>query len=747
MHTLRELAAPSQEVEGELYGTLGFARKSRWKAGPYAVRGSVCPLALFIIIFAVNAAKANAAQQKELRTRCIFPLTDGQEAASAMQREYGFLYLGELLERYEERFGMTLPDRRAIALALGYTSDITTPEMFVGSQKGNFIQAVRRHTDAEPDIYLAGALYLIHRKECTVVILEDHMKKWTYTKTEELIFAMSLFPDKEQAFAQLGGQLIDLLGKGRTLPVFGNTDIFNCAFAMLYPLKKQMKARRMDVLRALLSLPVSFVREGNKHHGWLLEHGYTPVEIVYANAAALCSQCVPGGPGRKSLTAEKLIVALFRTVLAYDKALPAEVYEQLSQIYQMYSTFDVKCYGEHRLADTLWEGAQIQTPETTAWFIHCCGDTLHPATAGFDVMESKWDALAVSLDAKVYQKLFASCLGEDMNVAQLQERLDRYRALTQKDYLTWYSEDAYIDKFPLLVKTGIIDLWAAFQSCLSEDSAISKPRLLRHIKEYCRGVTKPQAFEFLKQFLPQYGYQGKESYLDQYQHGFEYELWEQKGYNGGEIILKLHRDFLADDPEGQRMLLHWVDEYFFTENPKRYLDFVTAVLKNEEVAALLSPEDQRGIFDAVISRSKLSAYDAGQLKQRYLTPEEQESEQTAKKAAAEEEKRQEHLKLVQDIEDCYADSSNGTFEAVIKFLNKYRYYSDREKIAHRVVRDGLGQLLQTNGAALAPKEAGRFLDVCGELVGSGTLDWAELQSYILRIKEVKRDDPDSDPDE
>lgn len=700
-----------------------------------------------IITFVVQTANANYAQREELRGRCIFPLSVSKSAVSAMQQDYGFLYLGELLERYEERFGMTPPDRRAIALALGYTREIATPEMFVGSQKGDFIQAIRRHADTEHDIYLTGALYLIHRKECTAVVLEDHLKNWTYTKTEELIFAMSLFPDREQAFAQFSSQLLDLLGKGRTLPIFGNTDIFNCAFAMLYPLKKQMKARRMDLLRALLSLPVSFVKEGSKHHGWLLEHGYTPIEIAYANATALCSQCVHGGPGRNSLTAEKLIVALFRTVLAYDKVLPAEVYGQLTQIYQMYSTFDVKCCGEHRLANTLRGGLRIQTPETMAWFIRCTGDALHPATASFDIMESKWDALAVNMDAEAYQKLFTDCLGEDMNTAQLQERLDRYHALTQKDYLTWYSENVYIDKFPLLVKAGIINLWTAFQSCLSEDGAISKPRLLQHIKDYCRGVTKPQAFEFLKRFLSQYGYQGKERYLDQYQHGFEHELWEEKGCGNRELVLTLQRDFLKDDPAGQRLLLHWVDEYFFTKKPKSYLGFAIAVLKDENAAALLSSEDQRGIFDVVISRSKLSAYDAGQLKQRYLTPEEQQAEQTAKEAAAEEEKRQEHLKLVQGIEDCYDDSNNGTFEAVIKFLNKYRYYSDREKIAHRVVRDGLGLLLQTNEAVLAPKEAGRFLNVCGELVGSGTLDWAELQSYILKVKEVKCDDPDSNPDE
>lgn len=700
-----------------------------------------------IIIFVVNAAKANTAQQKELRTRCIFPLSPSQAAASAMQREYGFLYLGELLERYEERFGMTLPDRRAIALALGYTRDITTPEMFVGRQEGQFIQAVRRHADAEPDIYLTGALYLIHRRECTLVVLEDHLKKWTYTKTEELIFAMSLFPNREQAFAQFSGQLVNLLGKERTLPVFGNTDILNYAFAMLFPLKKQMKARSMDLLRALLSLPVSFVKEGSKHHGWLLKHGYTPIEIVYANAAALCSQCVPGGPGRKSLTAEKLIVALFRTVLPYDKVLPTEVYQQLTQVYQMYSTFDVKCYGEQRLADTLRSGLQIQTPETMAWFVRCTGEHLHPATASFDIMEPKWDSLAVSLDAEAYRKLFADCLGEDMNPAQIQERLSRYQALTKGNYTDCYSMEYSGSKFSLLVKTGIIDLWTAFQSCLREDGDVSDTILLRHIKDYCRGVKTIQAFEFLKQFLHQYGYQGKKLYLDQYQHGFEYELWEQKGYGSSEVTLKLHRDFLADDLEGQRLLLNWVDEYFFTHKPHCYLDFVIVVLKDEAVSALLSPEDRRGMFDAVISQSKLSSYDASQLKQRYLTPEEQQAEQVAKEAARAEKERQKRLNMIRDIESCYADSNDGTFGFVMKYLDKYRYYSDQKPIAHCTVRDGLEQLLHDNGYALVPDEANRFLIVCRELFHSSTLSWAELQSYILKVEEVKCDDPDSDPDE
>lgn len=698
-----------------------------------------------IIVFAVNAAKANHTQTAGLRNRCIFPLSANSSTDDAVQRDYGFLYLGELLERYEERFGMTLPDRRAIALALGYTKDIVTPEMFVGNQRGDFIQSVRRY--AENDVYLTGALYLIHGGESSAVVIENHLKEWTYTQTEELIFAMSLFTDREQALSQFSDQLVNLLGKGRTLPVFGNTDIFNAAFAMLFPLKKQMKARRMDLLRALLSLPVSYVKEDSRHHAWLLEYGYTPVEIVYANTAALCSQCVPEGPGRNSITAEKLIVGLFRTVLACGKPLPAEVYPQLTQVYQMYSTFDVKCYGEHRLVETLKGGLRIQVPETMAWFIRCSGEALHPATINFDIMDSKWDSLAGSLGDEHYQRLFEGCLTEEMDTAQVQKRLDRYHALTGKNYTDRYSESSVTGSFHLLVNAGIIDLWAAFQSCLAEDGSVSDAALMHHIRDYCRNIETIQAFEFLRRFLHQYGYPGMKSCLNRNFCGFERELWDQKGYGGETITLNLQRDFLANDLEGQRLLLHWVDEYFFTMKPRRYLDFALTVLKDEQVAALLSPEDRRGIFDVLITQSKLSAYDANQLKQRYLTPEEQQAEQEAKEAAEAERKRQEHLEMVQEIETCYAETNNGTFESIARYLNKYRYYNSKEAAAHRVVCDGMEELLQNSGYVLSSKEADRFLAICRELIRGGTLDWTEYQSYISKIKEVERDDPDGNPDQ
>lgn len=111
-----------------------------------------------IIRFISDTASLTSQQTRALHRRGVLLAHD--TSAGALQEKYGFLYLGELLERFEERHGMSLPDLRAIALALGYTTDIVTEDIFVGSQQSDFIQTVRER--AENDIYLLGALYLKH---------------------------------------------------------------------------------------------------------------------------------------------------------------------------------------------------------------------------------------------------------------------------------------------------------------------------------------------------------------------------------------------------------------------------------------------------------------------------------------------------------------------------------------------------------------------------------------------------------
>lgn len=363
-----------------------------------------------IVSFVTETTKASSAQKTEMRRRCIF--SDFPGDSNAMQQKYGFLYLGELLERYEERFGMTPQDRRAIALALGYTRDIAADGMFVGSQRTNFIQSIRR--SAPGDIYLTGALYLLHEGQSDGLAYETQLKEWQCDKTEELIFAMSLFQDTEQALAYFKPHLSRLLGKGRTMPVFGNTHILQWVMAELFPLKKLLKAKDMAVIRALLALPVSYVKPESRPYKNLREWGYTPLEIAYANVMAVESQCVYGKINRNSITAEKMVVALFRTVLEHEKVLPAGIYDQLTALYSMHSSFEIKCYGVHNLRDALKGCGRIQNPYTMAWFIGR-ESIHHPAVGSFDIMDAKWDPLAACLDSKTYRDLFEFSLYESMD--------------------------------------------------------------------------------------------------------------------------------------------------------------------------------------------------------------------------------------------------------------------------------------------------------------------------------------------
>lgn len=221
-------------------------------------------------------------------------------------------------------------------------------------------------------------------------------------------------------------------------------------------------------------------------------------------------------------------------------------------------------------------------------------------------------------------------------------------------------------------------------------------------------------------------------------------LLDEYGIHAGEISLTLSRDFLADDPDGLLLMLHWVEEYFFTQEPERYLLFVLALLENEKAAALLSMEDRRGLYELVIGQKEIPDYTVRELKRLYQTPEEQKMEQEAREAAQAEKKRQEHLELIRSIETDYTDTEDGTVKSVQKFLDRHRYYGERSEIAVRVAHKGLEPLLRGKDYMLDRNEADCFLRICGKLVSLDIMDWTEVQSYIMKIKEVVPNATDCD---
>lgn len=345
-----------------------------------------------IIAFVLSTSEATYAQKRALSKHCIF--LDQDADGGAVQAKYGFLYLGELLERYEERFGASIQDLRAIALALGYTKEITTDAMFIGSQRTDFLRKLNRMADG--DLYMTGALYLLTDEDKKNAIESKLIHE--YGAIEELVFAVSLLQDSETVFSQIKGQLLCLLGNGHTVSILGNMRALNWLISWLIPQIKGTKGKDLALFRTLAALPASFVKPESKPYTVLTEHGYTPLEIAYVNMMTVMSQTADGVLRTDSIVTQKIVIALFKAVLGCQEPLTAEVYDLLSDIYRRYARFHIRCYGCETLSEALDGAPCISNIETFLWFAGLAG-IHHKALGEFDILDTKWDALAKAIEA------------------------------------------------------------------------------------------------------------------------------------------------------------------------------------------------------------------------------------------------------------------------------------------------------------------------------------------------------------
>ena len=466
------------------------------------------PLLNDIVTFVIDAAKADYTQKEAIVNRCI--LWDYNACNNEFQHKYGFLYLGELLERYESRFGMPVQDRRAIALALGFTNAITTNEMFVENQRSEFLQELHRY--AGEDVYLTGALYLLNEGQSAEASWQERLCRLGQKKTEELIFVMSLLSDFEQAVLHFKPRLIQLLGCERTIELQGNMGILSWFIGKLQPVLKTLRGSSFVLLRALCALPISFVKEESRYHKVLLENNYTPFEIVYANIMAVRCCVVPGTLSTSSIVTVKIVIDLFRRVLPYEEPLSAETYTFLSELLIQYDELPIRCYGYSKLLETLDERLTIQTIDTFAWFTNHA-QVKHPAFAAFNILDNKWDGLKDRVPPEWYLKLFEAGLTHDMDKATIQSHIDRFDAITGDSYLGQYRKNSVCRCFSLLVEKEIIDLWTEFQASIDETGSICVPEVLKRIKKYTYKCSTIQAFQFYEKFLPKYGFAGYQKYL------------------------------------------------------------------------------------------------------------------------------------------------------------------------------------------------------------------------------------------
>ncbi len=684
-----------------------------------------------IVEFVMETAATPFAYRKQLYSQAL--LLCGCKNVSNLQEKYGFLYLGELLERFEQRFGMSIQDRRAIAIALGYTKSIVTNEMFVGNQRADFIKSLRQQ--AQGDIYLTGALYLLSEDEISKKKFEEILLRAQYTRTEELIFAMSLFSDFEQAFIQLKSQVIRLLGHERNMPVLGNTLCINWLVIKLQPIVKSMRSKDLQLVRALCALPSAFFKDGSKFYKILSEYDYSPLEIAYANIHVVLEQTADKVLRLDSIVTEKIVINLFQQVFDHSEAFEEKTYQELDRIYAAYRILPIRCNGKKNLIDALGD-VRIKNAKTFAWF-RGHEQLANPVFSDFNILDTKWDALAKELKEADYRYLFERNLTADRDSTQ--KSIDRYNELTGMDYVQCYYDGNAGYAFGTLVETGIIDLWDAFQNSLEENGTVVKSQMIKQIGDYIFGLSTTHSFRFCERFFPVYGVQGYHKYFETTRSWdtFDGGLISRYVYsNSTSITLDIKRQYLKENEEGHRLVLQWLQEYLFQYKPALYIPLICGILKDTRIANLLPQEIQRKMFDFAIAQPDPLSGQIEYLKQIYLSEAELMAEKEAEEAAKEQRAKEAKAKEEQTVQAYYDEVVDGGIVSLLKFLEHYHYYWSGKPIACRIVNENLLNILEEKNSELNKTEIHALIQVFEILMQENSVTFAEIQKYILQIKEV-----------
>lgn len=339
-----------------------------------------------------------------------------------------------------------------------------------------------------------------------------------------------------------------------------------------------------------------------------------------------------------------------------------------------------------------------------------------------------------------YRALFGLILTETMPAEELKAWVSRYDQLTGDSFKDACTGERYSPHFPLLVDKGLLDLWQCFQDSLDSGGNVRNPDTLDNIRRYLRGIRTAQAYRFYQRFFQEYGMPGLKRFWEWGHRDFKESLCRaSRSYCSCPESLHLQRDFL--DGEGQRQLLDWLQDYCFFYEPEKYPGLVVAILRDGAAPGLLSPAEQRALFDLAISRIRPQDYVVQALKSKYLTEEEQRADQAAlavKEQEAAERKRQEAL---QALRDEYASAE--TMGAVLKYLENYRYYREKQAQACRIVSEGLPGRLEAAAYRLKQEEQTALLSVYALLLNHRSMAWAEIQGEIQKIKEERENDHDS----
>lgn len=594
---------------------------------------------------------------------------------------------------------------RALALALGKTRALQSDNMFVGNQRGSFLQMVRRTSNG--DVYLQGALYLLETDMPRRHALLDKLAATEYVKTEEALFVLSLFDDQEEGYRTMHSQLLRLLGKERTLSLPENCGVLEWLVQHYAPYIKSYRGKPDLVLRTLTKFFRMNMKPDSREFSILTDAGYSGEEIILTNSLCVWADRIPDRISWNGTTAEKIASACCQMLLNQPDGLSEGLYAYVGWLFGRYEKFAVQYNGYPNLWEAVKKELIPSAPQTMIWMLK---NIKKEFPYRFDAFAPQYDILAKEVPHDDYWELFTDQMLCSCGKTPIAQWLARYRELTGVDYCDGFQEwHRSSDRaFAMLVERKEIRLWQFFEQHQGDGPSAQPMKLLLG---YAMNISSWQGFRFVRRLLQKYTPVQLQKFFGE--RFFFHELFVRGNrYSSRDYELFIKRSFLTE--EQQRQLFEWTDSSFFQMEPERYQEFIWCALQNSDVQRLYDRRLLASVLRSLLSSGKYAGRRADHLKEKFYSKEELEADQKADAEKAEREERlrreQEHQKKCERLEQIY----NGTMSSLKEFTKSF-YYDRDVKEALDMVYEKLREQPAGCAAAFEADELEHFFKLCGDL--------------------------------
>lgn len=704
-----------------------FERLAAWRE---SINLDLMNAAIHLVVSSSMRSDSVTELMRELRCQPWYERAD----APAYFAPVEIRYMGELLERYAEKYGNERKHYRAVALALAFSLPCAEDSMFVGNQRRAFMKRLEK--DAKNDLYLQIALYLLEPAQQAAI--QEQILGQQHTDAAALLFALTVFPS--EAVQKLRPQFIRLLGKERMLSVFGNSGLYATLFREGGEAIRACRQKDNAILKSLLSLCDGYVRSDSRPDTVLRAHGYSRLEICFLNAALLWESNLALGFYLHGSPAEKLAVEFVTLALNAREKQPAAVMDFIELLLRKYARFEIKINGYSSLWNAIKSELHPECPDTVAWMTQHIEDRFDYC---FDVLDSRWDTLPALVSEEKYHDLFRMqlALAGDTVSEQIVKMLERYHTLTGNTYADVFKAYAWEESqpFKVLVDAGVIllsDYFAAHEH--EPGNTYNHYSCMHYILEYAANVTTRKAYDFWAWFFTQYSVRDFSRYFGA-RKSFDEPFIRAESYSYGRcygIKLDIVRDFLS--PEEQRKLYEWADESYFCFHADKYASFQSQALQNELVRKLFTPEELRQTFDALLATEPQAVSD--QLKLMYYTAEEKQRDADEKAARRAQEERAAIEKTRSDLIERIEKDFDGSFSSAWRLAE--RTWRDQEMMAELLLPRVLEQY-ESCAHRLIRKEMIALTHLCAYFLKHKADFLPTFKSIFAQMEEVTPDDRSS----